>query len=152
MVKLLLNPYSSARDPQLDVLRAGAMLHVVAFWHIDDYSPALQFNNHPNVIATECVLGLFAFISGFLLSGRSKYRASRGCEAVLYEAIHPHLSDVSAGSGAFSYLRARGFWHFSKKYILFEHFARRPAEYFMVCRDDVRVLYHDPFSSLEIQF
>jgi len=58
----------SARNSSVDLLRAGAMLYIVGFWHLDDYSPALNFYNTITLLLTTCVLGLFVFLSGMLVS------------------------------------------------------------------------------------
>lgn len=46
------------------------MLYIVCIWHLDDYTPALQFDNTVTQLLTTCALGLFVFLSGFLLSNR----------------------------------------------------------------------------------
>ena len=58
------------RDVSLDLLRGGAMLYIVGFWHIDDYASALSFKNSYSMFLTICILGLFTFLSGMLLSNR----------------------------------------------------------------------------------
>jgi peptidoglycan/LPS O-acetylase OafA/YrhL len=51
------------------------MLYIVCFWHLDDYAPALHFDNSVTQLLTVCVLGLFVFLFGLTLSGR--YRIAR---------------------------------------------------------------------------
>jgi peptidoglycan/LPS O-acetylase OafA/YrhL len=58
----------------LDLLRGAAILYITCFWHLDDYTPALHFNNPVTQLLTICVLGLFVFLSGMLLSGRYRIR------------------------------------------------------------------------------
>jgi len=58
------------RDISWDILRAGAILYIVAYWHLCSYSIALQSHSRFAELITYCVLGLFCFLSGFLLSQR----------------------------------------------------------------------------------
>lgn len=58
------------RDAVLDLLRACALIYIVCVEHLDDYTPALNFDNSVTRVATVCILGLFMFISGLLLSRR----------------------------------------------------------------------------------
>ena len=46
------------------------MLYIVGFWHLDDYTTAFSFNNSYTMFLAACVLGLFVFLSGMLLSSR----------------------------------------------------------------------------------
>ena len=56
---------------EVDFLRGIAILYIVAFWHLFEYSPSLSFHKIPVThLFTNCFLGLFVFISGFLLSLR----------------------------------------------------------------------------------
>jgi peptidoglycan/LPS O-acetylase OafA/YrhL len=61
---------NSARDTRLDILRAVAILYIIAFWHLDDFTAAFTFESGATFVVTDCVLGLFTFISGLLLSRR----------------------------------------------------------------------------------
>lgn len=58
------------RDRKLDLLRGAAVLYIVCVWHLDDYIPGLDFQNSATTLLTTCVLGLFMFLSGLLLSRR----------------------------------------------------------------------------------
>jgi peptidoglycan/LPS O-acetylase OafA/YrhL len=46
------------------------LLYIICIEHMDAYSPALDFNNPVTRVLTVCVLGLFLFLSGYLLSRR----------------------------------------------------------------------------------
>jgi peptidoglycan/LPS O-acetylase OafA/YrhL len=62
---------STKRISHLDALRAFAILYVVGFWHLSDYSPAFpSFDNDIMLLITDCVLGLFVFVSGILIASR----------------------------------------------------------------------------------
>jgi peptidoglycan/LPS O-acetylase OafA/YrhL len=55
----------------VDYLRAGAIIYIVGFWHLWEYAPnAPAYQNSVTHTATLIALGLFVFLSGFLL-GRS---------------------------------------------------------------------------------
>lgn len=57
------------RDRALDTLRAGAILYIVGFWHLFDYvEPANLHKTAATELFTYGVLGLFCFISGYLLA------------------------------------------------------------------------------------
>jgi peptidoglycan/LPS O-acetylase OafA/YrhL len=58
------------RDFSLDVLRSVAILYIVGFWHLQEYSPSLSFYNDSTLLLTNIVLALFFYISGYLLSSR----------------------------------------------------------------------------------
>ena len=60
----------SSRNASWDLLRGAAILYIVAFWHLDDYTDHLDFENSVTQLLTTCVLGLFVFLSGMLLSSR----------------------------------------------------------------------------------
>jgi len=54
----------------VDYLRAGAILYIVGFWHLWEYAPdAPHYQNSFTHTLTFMALGLFVFISGFLLGG-----------------------------------------------------------------------------------
>jgi peptidoglycan/LPS O-acetylase OafA/YrhL len=66
---------SQERNPHyrhdLDILRAAGFLYIIGFWHLLDYSPASTWHHRPPVqLLTWCVLGLFSYMSGWLLSQR----------------------------------------------------------------------------------
>ncbi|MCK4537633.1 MAG: acyltransferase family protein [Candidatus Krumholzibacteria bacterium] len=58
------------RDLSLDILRSGAILYVVGFWHLQEYSSSLNFFSDITLLLTDIVLALFVYISGYLLSSR----------------------------------------------------------------------------------
>jgi peptidoglycan/LPS O-acetylase OafA/YrhL len=60
----------SARDSRLDLLRGAAMLYIVGFWHLDDYTSAFSFNNSVGELLSVGALGIFVFLSGMLLGRR----------------------------------------------------------------------------------
>ncbi|MFL6696444.1 MAG: acyltransferase family protein [Vitreoscilla sp.] len=61
----------------VEVLRAGCVLYIVGFWHLMDYTHGLGgYNNAVTVRLTVIVLGLFTFLSGFLLA-RAPMRLGR---------------------------------------------------------------------------
>ena len=61
---------TSHRDYELDALRSFAMLYIIGFWHLFNYSESLQFLVKPLIfrLLKCCMLGLFSYISGLLLS------------------------------------------------------------------------------------
>ncbi len=55
----------------VDWLRGGSVLYIVGFWHMLEYAPGVAFNGGPGAARlTVVVLGLFIFLSGFLLGSR----------------------------------------------------------------------------------
>ena len=58
------------RIADFDALRSIAILYIVGFWHLCNYSEALSYynNNRATLLLTLCIIGLFAFVSGYLLS------------------------------------------------------------------------------------
>ena len=59
------------RDLALDVLRAAATLYIVGFFHLYRCSAALSFcNTFLASVLSFCALGLFVFLSGYLLASR----------------------------------------------------------------------------------
>lgn len=58
------------RNVLMDTLRAGAILYIVGFWHLCGYSEKLDIHSEITEFITYSALGLFCFISGFLLSQR----------------------------------------------------------------------------------
>ena len=66
------------RQFDLDALRAFSVLYIVGFWHIRTYVPDLMFlKTQSTVLLTACILGLFTFLSGYLLSRRARFRSVR---------------------------------------------------------------------------
>jgi peptidoglycan/LPS O-acetylase OafA/YrhL len=63
------------RDFVIDILRSGAILYIVGFLHIRGYSTALSsFHvSKPTHLLTCCVLSLFVYLSGFLLSQKNSF-------------------------------------------------------------------------------
>ena len=54
----------------IDYMRAVSMLYIVAFWHLLEYTNAFpQYKNLLTGVLTVSVLGLFVFISGYLVGG-----------------------------------------------------------------------------------
>lgn len=62
----------SARIHHLDFLRSACILYIVGFWHMMEYWPA-SGGSHNWVTArlTTIALGLFTFLSGYLLGGKA---------------------------------------------------------------------------------
>ena len=60
------------RDLKLDALRSIAILYIIGFWHLCGYSESLSNFTNSNMayIMKCCVLGLFSFLSGLLMSKR----------------------------------------------------------------------------------
>lgn len=53
----------------IDLLRAVCVLYIVGFWHLMDYTHGfVAYNNAATARLTVIVLGLFTFLSGFLLA------------------------------------------------------------------------------------
>lgn len=66
------------RRYDLDALRAFSVLYIIGFWHIRTYIPDLVFLKTPaTVLLTACILGLFSFLSGYLLSRRARFHNLR---------------------------------------------------------------------------
>jgi peptidoglycan/LPS O-acetylase OafA/YrhL len=63
------------RDLVIDVLRCGAVLYIVGFWHIIGYSNVLKSfcKTKTTQFLMYCVLGLFVYLSGFLLSQKYSF-------------------------------------------------------------------------------
>lgn len=65
------------RDLAIDILRCGAVLYIVGFWHIRGYSDALSLCKTTTTrLLALCVLGLFVYLSGFLLSQKYSFEKS----------------------------------------------------------------------------
>lgn len=67
---------STPRNLTVDLLRTAALLYVVGFWHLFEYADAL--NTHKNAVTslfTHVCLGLFVFISGFVLAQRYEFHS-----------------------------------------------------------------------------
>lgn len=63
------------RDSIVDLLRTSALLYIVGFWHLFEYSDALSFHKTPITgFVTKLCLGLFIFISGYLLGQRYHFQ------------------------------------------------------------------------------
>lgn len=55
----------------VDFLRAASVLYIVGFWHMMEYWPgSTGAHNHVTTRLTTVVLGLFTFLSGYLLAQR----------------------------------------------------------------------------------
>lgn len=66
------------RDLALDVLRAAATLYIVGFFHLYRCSAALSFcNTFLASVLSFCALGLFVFLSGYLLASRYRLESLR---------------------------------------------------------------------------
>lgn len=60
------------RDDSIDMLRAISVLYIVGYWHMFNYTQAFpEYNNEVTVRVTVIILGLFVFLSGFLLGRRN---------------------------------------------------------------------------------
>jgi peptidoglycan/LPS O-acetylase OafA/YrhL len=65
---------SRERVLELDVLRGGALLYIVGFWHLSGYSPSLHFlRTETAELLAYCMLGLYCFLSGYLLAGQQRF-------------------------------------------------------------------------------
>ena len=76
----------SPRNRTVDLLRTAALLYIVGFWHLFEYAPAL--NGHKDSVTgliTKLCLGLFIFISGYLLAQR--YQFSDRPQTLLAESL-----------------------------------------------------------------
>ena len=66
------------RDLALDVLRAAATLYIVGFFHLYRCSAALSFcATFLASVLSFCALGLFVFLSGYLLASRYRLESLR---------------------------------------------------------------------------
>jgi peptidoglycan/LPS O-acetylase OafA/YrhL len=66
------------RDRVLDTLRVGAILYIVGFWHLFDYiQPSRLHKTAVTELLTYGVLGLFCFISGYLLANRYELQSRK---------------------------------------------------------------------------
>jgi peptidoglycan/LPS O-acetylase OafA/YrhL len=64
-------PSSGDKSLPVELLRAGCALWIVGFWHLMNYTHGFPgANNAVTLRLTVIVLGLFAFVSGFLLARR----------------------------------------------------------------------------------
>lgn len=62
------------RDLSLDLLRAAAIVYIVGFWHLQEYSSALSFiRSDITLLLTNCILALFFHISGYLLAKKNEF-------------------------------------------------------------------------------
>lgn len=69
----------ASRLAHVDYLRAGCVLYIVGFWHLMEYAPGWAgWQNSVTSGITVVVLGLFVFVSGFLLAQRPPDRNLRG--------------------------------------------------------------------------
>lgn len=55
------------RNTGIDVLRGLSMLYIVGFWHLLEYTHAIQYQNLITHRITWITLGIFFFISGYLI-------------------------------------------------------------------------------------
>jgi peptidoglycan/LPS O-acetylase OafA/YrhL len=62
-------PAKNDRSLSIEFLRAGCVLYIVGFWHLMDYTHGfVGYDNAVTVRLTVTVLGLFTFLSGFLIA------------------------------------------------------------------------------------
>jgi peptidoglycan/LPS O-acetylase OafA/YrhL len=55
----------------IDLLRASSILYIVGFWHLMNYSGAApNYMNPVTIRLTEIALGIFVFLSGYLLGSK----------------------------------------------------------------------------------
>jgi len=74
---------SFKRRTDLDALRGFAILYIVGFWHLRGYSDALSFLKTPaTLFLTRLVLGLFTFVSGYLMA--AQYTFSDGSQVLAF--------------------------------------------------------------------
>ena len=59
---------ATARNLCFDLMRIIAMLYIIAFWHLQDYTSKIKYVNPATLLLTNCILGVFVFISGVILS------------------------------------------------------------------------------------
>ncbi len=70
------------KDLSLDLLRSAAIVYIIGFWHILEYSSALSFiRNDITLLLTNCVLALFFHISGFLLAKKNLFSSVEDIKA-----------------------------------------------------------------------
>ena len=68
------------RDYGCDLLRVFSIFYIVSFWHLCQYSKQLMFTKTDStLLLTYCILGLFCFLSGFLISQRYLLRSTTEC-------------------------------------------------------------------------
>jgi len=70
----------------LDFLRAFAMLYIVAIYHVDDYGKQL-FQSNFNDIFTYALLGMFVFLSGYLLTKANRIRTGSDIKKFLKKRL-----------------------------------------------------------------
>lgn len=62
-------PADKDKSLSIELLRAGCVLYIVGFWHLMDYTHGFVGANNPvTVRLTVTVLGLFTFLSGYVLA------------------------------------------------------------------------------------
>jgi peptidoglycan/LPS O-acetylase OafA/YrhL len=71
-------PGSGGRIDSLDFLRGLAILYVIAFLHPQDYISFQYLDHRAYDEATACFLGVFVFISGYLLDKNNAYLTEAG--------------------------------------------------------------------------
>lgn len=66
------------RIPEFDLLRVGAILFIVAFWHLRDYHPSFQpLFFYPGLVLIDALLAALLFISGVLIGQRYRFPGNR---------------------------------------------------------------------------
>jgi peptidoglycan/LPS O-acetylase OafA/YrhL len=76
MTKQMRNESLPERDLETDALRSFAILYIVGFWHLHPYYSRFTY------LFTYCVVGLFLYISGQLLT--TKYRCDTMNQVLLF--------------------------------------------------------------------
>ena len=74
------------RNITIDLIKGASVLYIVGFWHLFNYTNA--FPNYDNAITirlTVIVLGLFMFVSGYLI-GNKQFQTVRGSLAAYYRS------------------------------------------------------------------
>ena len=73
---------------QVDILRAISILWIVGYWHLFDYTKAFPgYNNEFSRFLTVTALGLFVFISGWLIARKEEFKTKQQIKTFLTKKI-----------------------------------------------------------------
>ncbi|MBE9203854.1 acyltransferase family protein [Synechocystis salina LEGE 06099] len=80
--------YAKDRLFQIDILRAISMLWIVGYWHLFNYTEAFSYyDNNLTKFVTYVALGLFVFISGYLIGVKEEFRTVEQVKKFLVKKI-----------------------------------------------------------------
>ncbi|MGF1570480.1 MAG: acyltransferase family protein [Nodosilinea sp.] len=66
------------RELEPDILRSAALLYIIGFWHLSEYAAPHTFPERlTSGLVTYGVLGIFCFISGYLLTKHTRFHYPR---------------------------------------------------------------------------